>query len=175
MDILAVVLSSSVVSGIVSACIGGWFGIRSRRDEYANAYYKLVIDRRLKAYETVEGLILSLKTAVVDEERKPYHMLFSKDGDLANVYLQLHSTTLASLWLSDELFQATRELNLLIYSQAKDTDLIAFGKTNYRTIAILREKMEHCHARDMLSLHDVPAFLKSKRPHTGYSPLPPVA
>ena len=175
MDVLAVVLSSSVVSGVVSACVAGWFGVRSRRDEYANEYYKLVIERRLKAYETLENLIMSLKTAVVDEDRKPYHMLFSKDGDLANVYLRLHSTTLISLWLSEELFQATRELNLLIYSQAKDAELIAFGKDNYQTIATLRAKLEQFHARDMLSLHDVPAFLKSKQPESGFSPLPPVA
>ena len=102
-------------------------------------------------------------------------MLFSKDGDLANVYLRLHSTTLISLWLSEELFHATRELNLLIYSQAKDAELIAFGKDNYQTIATLRAKLEQFHARDMLSLHDVPTFLKSKQPESGFSPLPPVA
>jgi hypothetical protein len=40
MDILTVVLSSSAVSAIVSALVGGWFSLRTKQNEYANAYYK---------------------------------------------------------------------------------------------------------------------------------------
>lgn len=172
MEIWQVVLSSTLVSGIVSGSIAGWFSLRSKRDEYANAYYKLVLERRIAAYEAVEELILSIKTAVADDDRRLYHLLFSNDDDHANVYKKLHATNLVSLWLTDEMFSLTRELNLLVFSRTKESGLIEFGKKNYIAVAELRTKMERVHAADMIVLHDVPSFLKSKKPCDGYSPLP---
>lgn len=86
MDILTVVLSSSVVSAIVSALVGGWFSLRTKQNEYANAYYKMILERRLAAYEEVERLIAAIKVAVIDDDQKPYHLLFSKDDDQLGVY-----------------------------------------------------------------------------------------
>jgi len=172
MDIWTVVLSSSVVSCLFSVLIGGWFKLRTQHNEYANAYYKMVLERRLAAYEEVEKLIGTIKVAVVDDDQRPYHMLFSQD-DL-NVYRQLHGTMSNSLWLTDDLFELTRQLNLLVYSRATEkVSLIEFGKKNYTAVAELRTKFEKMHARDMLTLHDVPAFLAAKKPTNSYSPLPP--
>lgn len=176
MDIWTIVLSSSVVSGIVSSAVGGWFSLRSKHNEYANAYYKLILERRLSAYEEVERLIVSIKVAVVDAEKKPYHFLFSQDDGHAEVYRQLHAVMSKALWLTDDLFEATRDLNVLVYSGTNDeAGLIEFGKKNYTTIADLRTKMETIHAKDMLSLHDAPAFLKAKKPSDSYRNLPPHA
>lgn len=111
MDIWTVVLSSSVVSGIVSALVGGWFNLRSKRDEYGNLYYEMILERRLAAYEEVERLIGAIKVAVIDDGQKPYHMLFSKDDGHVDVYQQLHGAIPNALWLTDELFELTRQLN----------------------------------------------------------------
>ncbi len=174
MDIWTIVLSSSVVSGIVSALVGGWFNLRTKRNEYANVYYKMVLERRLVAYEEVERLIAAIKIAVVDDDQRPYHLLFSKDDDQVSVYAQLHGTMSNALWLSDELFELTRQLNLMVYSgTTNDGGLIAFGKQNYTAVAELRTKLETIHARDMLVLHDVPAFLKAKKPTDNYAQLLP--
>lgn len=173
MEIWQVILSSALVSGAVSGAIAGWFGIRLKREEYASAYYKLVLERRLAAYEEVEKLILSIKTAVVDDDRGIYHLLFANDDDYANVYKRLQATSLVSLWITDELFALTRELNLLIFSQMKETELIEFGKKNYKAVAELRTKMERIHSTDMLVLHDIAQFLKSKQPSDTFSVLPP--
>ena len=173
MDIWTVVLSSTVVSGVVSALVGGWFTLRSKRNEYANAYYKMILERRLAAYEEVERLIASIKVAVVDNDQKPYHMLFSRDDDHMNLYKTLLGTMSNTLWLSDDIFELTRQLNLLVYKGTPgDSGLIEFGKKNYTEIAELRTKLERAHARDMLQLHDVHAFLKAKKPADGYAPLP---
>ncbi len=173
MDILTVVLSSSVVSAIVSALVGGWFSLRTKQNEYANAYYKMILERRLAAYEEVERLIAAIKVAVIDDDQKPYHLLFSKDDDQLGVYQQLCGTMSNALWLSDELFKLTRQLNLLVYSGTpKDGGLVEFGKNNYTAVAELRTKLETVHARDMLALHDVPGFLKAKKPKDDYGPLP---
>lgn len=174
MNTLIIVLSSTLISGFVSALVSGWFGLRSRQNEYANAYYKLILERRLAAYEEVEQLIASIKVAVVDTDNRPYHQLFCDDNDHARVYQVMGGTMAKALWLSEDLFELTRALNLLVYEKATDdVGFIEFGKSNYNTIAELRTKMEKVHIRDMLTLHDAPAFLKSKRPADTYSELPP--
>ena len=51
------VLSSSVISGVLGALIAGWFNLQSKNREYANTYYSMVLEKRIKAYEAVEHLI----------------------------------------------------------------------------------------------------------------------
>ena len=158
------VLSSSLISGVLGALIAGWFSLRLKGTEYANAYYKIVLDRRLAANEEVERLINKVKVAVVDDDQRPYHFLFSKDDDHVAVYNLLIDVMSQALWLSDDLFQKIRELNILMYSH-KDSGsgLIEFGKKNYIEIGKLRTQIESLLARDMLTLHKVPSFLKIKR------------
>lgn len=166
------VLSSSVISGVLGALIAGWFNLRSKHTEYAHTYYKMVLEKRIKAYEAVERLINQIKIAVVDTDNRPYHILFSKDDDHASVYKALMDGMPDALWLTDDLFEATRELNLLVYSRAPDgSGLTEFGKTHYREIAELRTKMEKLHIRDMTTLHEVPEFLRKKRPRDSYAPV----
>jgi hypothetical protein len=172
-ELWVAVLSSSVITGILGAIFNGWFSLRSKQNDYANTYYKLVLDRRLVAYENVEQLILGIKTAVVDNDQRPYHFVFSMGDDQVTIYKSLFAVMSGALWISDELFEQTRELNLLIYSKAKDgADMIQFGKDNYTKIAELRTQIEKLHARDMLTLHKVPSFLRSKQPADSYVQLP---
>lgn len=166
------VLSSSVISGVLGALIAGWFNLRSKHTEYANTYYKMVLEKRIKAYEAVEGLFNQTKIAVVDTDNRPYYLLFSKDDDHASVYKALTDGMPDALWLSDELFEATRKLNVLVFSRAPDgSGLTEFGKTYCREIAQLRTKMERLHIRDMTTLHEVPEFLRKKRPRDSYAPV----
>lgn len=168
-QLLLAVLSSSLIAGVLGALIGGWFTLRGKRNDYANEYYKLVLARRMQAYEEVERLINMVKTAVLDRDGRPYHMLFSKDDDKQGVYDLLFAVMSKALWLSDELFELTREFNVLFYSHGEaEGGLIEFGKEHYRQIAELRTKIEEVHLRDMLVLHEVPRFLKSKKPTDSY-------
>jgi hypothetical protein len=167
------VLSSSLISGVLGAFIAGWFNLRVKGNEYANAYYRIVLDRRLAAYEGIERLISAIKIAVVDKDKRPYHFLLSKDDDHVAVYKLLFEVMSQSLWLSDDLFQKTRELNLLVYTAPQGTSgLVEFGKKNYLAIGEIRTQIEKMHARDMLTLHKVPLFLKRKRHTDTYSALP---
>lgn len=171
-QLLLAVLSSSLIAGVLGALIGGWFTLRGKQKDYANEYYKLVLVRRIQAYEQVERLITMVKTAVLDNDRRPYHLLFSKNEDQQSVYTLLFGIMSNALWLSDELFDLTREFNVLFYSHSDgDGGLIEFGKTHYQRIAELRTKIEKVHLRDMLTLHDVPRFLKNKKPMDSYGPI----
>ena len=167
---LVAILSSSLIGVVVGALITGAFSLRAKRAEYVNAYYSLVLERRVKAYEAVERLVTMLKMAVVDADERPYHFAFSGHDEL-ELYGQFLEITSQALWLSDDLFAKTRDLNLLVYERG-DVKLLEFAKQNYEKIAELRTEIEALHGRDMLVLHDVSHFLKSKRHVDTYSPLP---
>lgn len=171
-QLLLAVLSSSLIAGVLGALIGGWFTLRGKKNDYANEYYKLVLARRVQAYEQVERLIIMLKTAVLDGDGQPYHIVFSLEESEKEVYSLLFSLMSNALWLSDDLFEFTREFNILFYSHSNnEDDLIQFGKKHYKEIAELRTKIEKVHLQDMLTLHEVPRFLKSKKPADSYSPI----
>lgn len=170
MNIWIVILSSTVVSGLISAIISGWFNLRSKNTEYSNAYYKMILERRLAAYEDVDQLIRCIKAAVVDSDQRPYHFLFSKDDDQIYVYQKISEAMSKSLWLSEDVFDVLREFNVLVAEGAtKELGLIEFGKQKYKVIAELRTKLEQICAQDMIKLHDVPNFLKSKKFRNSYS------
>ncbi|MEO8743346.1 MAG: hypothetical protein ABI365_09165 [Lysobacteraceae bacterium] len=171
------VLSSSLISGVIGALIAGWFGLRAKRSEYVNEYYKLVLARRITAYEKVERLIIMLKAAVLGDDNRPYHLLFSQEKEAGAIYKLIFKSMSQGLWLTDDLFARIRELNLMFFDQGsgKDGGLVEFGKRNYSQLAELRTKIEIVHNLDMLELHDIRRFLKGKKPSDFYTPVGPVA
>jgi hypothetical protein len=172
-NLVVSILSAATVAAIIS----GLFLLYSKRLEFANIYFKLVIDKRLEAYVEVEHLISQIKVAVHDDsDYRLYHLLFSKDDDYIAIYQLLMSVMSKSMWLSDALFDKTRELNLLIFREGKrapSAGLIQFGKSNYLAIGKLRTEIERIFAKDLSKLHNVPAFLRRKRPKDSYAPLSP--
>jgi hypothetical protein len=158
------VLSSSLLSGILGALIAGMFGLRGKRNDYVNDYFKLIIKRRLDAYEKLEELINSLKLSVLDDDKKVYHQVFSNESTWTDMYRLFIDSTSHPLWLSDEVFAKARRLNLMfVRASTNEQTLVEFGKSNYEKIAELREEIEVEHANDMHALHDVEAFLKTKK------------
>jgi len=158
------ILSSSLLSGVLGALIVGGFNLRAKRNEYVNSYYEMVLKRRLEAYEHVESLIAALKAAVIDADNRPYHFLFSQNDEYEGAYKIIFGLLSQALWLSNDLFEKTRDLNILIFRGGEGTsNTVEFGKKHYEEIANLRSEIEQINARDLLSLHNVKGFLKEKR------------
>lgn len=110
----------------------------------------------------------------MDSDNRPYHLLFSKDDGHAGVYKALTGSMSKALWVSHDLFVLTRQLNLLVYGGSiNEIGLIELGKMNYKAVSDLRTRMEKIHLRDMLTLHDAPKFLRSKKPADSYGEIPP--
>lgn len=170
MDIWVTVLSSSVVSAIVA----GWFSLRSKRNDYENAYFKIVLDKRVAAYSEVDRFISGASVASVDNNNRPYHAMFKPhERGLPDFYVLLHGAMSGKFWLSDDLHSALRDLNIIAYPAGGNQDaLLAIAKDRYKDIAELRTTIERLHARDMLCLHQVSQFLKSKRHGDRYDELP---
>jgi hypothetical protein len=158
------ILSSSVVGGAIGAFIAGRFNLSVKDREYENEYYKLVLAKRIAAYESIQKLVTGLKTAVLDEDRQPYHLLLSHEDDLPEAYKCLYEISSQALWLSDDLFLQTRDLGRLLFGATDhEGGTVAFAKKHYQKLATFREEIERLHIRDMLSLHEVKKFLKAKR------------
>lgn len=169
-QLVIAILSSSLLGGAIGAFITGRFTLSVKDREYENEYYKLVLAKRIDAYESIQLLVTALKTAVLDEDRQPYHLLLSSEDSLPNAHKLLNEITSHSLWLSDDLFLQTRDLGRLLFGAGKHEDgTIAFAKKHYQSFAKFREEIERLHARDMLSLHKVRQFLKAKKVESGFS------
>src|ERR1017187_804264 len=162
--LLAVVSGGFALLGaLLGTLITGFFSLRAKRVEYVNEYYKTVIQRHIAAYEQLENLIVAFKTSVVAKDNQPYHHPFSGEKARDSVLIQLRSAMSQGLWLSDEAFERTTELNYLLFKMPeKESDAIAFGKEHYRTNAELRETLEKILAADMLEMHKVERFLTRK-------------
>jgi len=159
------VITSWLGSGALSALVAGLYGLRAKRSDYVNDYYKAIIKRRITAYERLENTIVSLKASVADPaDDRLYHSPFSSENeeDWNRNVVSLTSVMSEGLWLSDEAFDELRELNLILFHSKKPVSVVEFGKNNYQRIATLRANLERILARDMLYLHDVKRFLKSK-------------
>lgn len=171
-QLLIAFLSSSVVGGIVGALITGKYNLWAKDRDYENEYFKLVLAKRISAYEELEVLVTGLKTAVVGDDNQPYHMIFSKDDDWLSINKLLYNILSQTLWITDDLLQKIIELNRLNFRGYKSgANVTDFAKEHYQTIALLREEIERKRTRDMLSLHKVAIFLKSKRVEGGFSEL----
>ena len=127
----------------------------------------MVIQRRLAAYEAVEDLISALKAAVLDTDNDPtgpYHAVFqdcTQEG-VTKIALLTYIVSSRGLWLSEAVFQKTKEFDKLWFNLGKPEDAVAFGKEHYKEIAVIRADLESLLARDMLTMHDVKSFLQSK-------------
>ncbi len=159
----ATILTSTVVTTVVSGLISGLYNLYAKQREYVNEYYGMILTRRMAAYEQLEALIIALKTTVLDTDKRPYHLLFSKDDDWNSAYGLLLNVNSQALWLSDEAFKKGQELNYLIYRPNSNGGAIAFGKENYLKIAELRADLERIAAEDLLKLRDIKRYLKRKR------------
>jgi hypothetical protein len=168
----ATIITSWLGSGAVSALVAGMYNLRAKRNEYVNDYYKIVLKKRIAAYEQLENTIVLLKTSVADPtDHRIYHLPFSseKDEDWERSIVSLLAVMSHGLWLSGEAFDKLRELNLLLFHSEKPASVVEFGKNNYQTLATLRASLERILATDMLGLHDVEQFLKSKdKPDPGF-------
>src|ERR1700676_2503466 len=106
---------SALFGALLGALLTGWFLLRTKNKEYVNAFFRIVIDKRVDAYEHLEHLIQAYKTCICDSDNKPYHIPFSSEEQHLDAVMRMGSTLDRGLWLSDEAFDTARELNILSF------------------------------------------------------------
>lgn len=163
-ELLLTIISSSLFSALLGAAIAGIFNLRTKHNEFVNDYFKLVIHKRVEAYEIIELVIRGYKTTLFDGDNRPYYIVFDEDDNWQNVYAPLAAALSNAVWLSDELLEIAKDLNSLLFRLPSLTSGITeFGKQNYIALAKIRDALEKQLATDMLELHQVKKFLLQKK------------
>lgn len=165
--IFALVLSSSLASAIISTVLGGVVSSWLKRIDYADEYYKQVLQRRVEVYELLEAEIGILKQSCLDDDGKAYHLIFAYGKDkFYDLQKGLMVVMAKSLWLTDDLqdivVSINRELLDVSFRAQDDEQLISVGKDKYEKIATLRHRLENSFSYDIGTLHRIKPFLKRK-------------
>ena len=173
MEIWQIIFSSALVTSILSSVATWLIGNHALNKSFKNDYYKLVINKRMEAYQHIDNQLKAMKIATLDDDARAFHSMFY--GDQKTIYANQHDLFLAranGIWLSNDMENALSELNQLLFEINQDiTDNIdnnvALAKKYYTQVADTREKVEKQLRKDMLVLYNVKRFLKEKR-KTGY-------
>lgn len=156
--LITTVISSSVIATLLSSLINLYI----KKQDFKNEYYKLLIKKRMDAYEWIENQLALLKTSVIDEhDGKPYHQVFSFGESYFLKYTESTIYTNSNnLWLNqktnnklDELIHILNRISFE-FDTAKDSDLIKAGKQYYWDIAKVRDELENLTRRDLLKLYN---------------------
>lgn len=158
MEFWKFVLTSTLVSTFIGGIILLITNKVSQRNSYRDDYFKLIITKRLAAYEYVSQLIANLKLSSIDADNKPYHLLIAND----NIILSLGQSLTNNLWLSNKMTDILTELNKITFKISSDDENVRIrqAKEHYDEIGKIRIEMENCLKKDLQELHDVKGFLK---------------
>lgn len=166
-------IASLLTGAIAGALIKGAFDMFLKQQEYKNSYLKMVLDKRLAAYEAVNTVIGILKISILDnEDNRTYHNIFHDQTDFFGLLAFFTKITEHELWLSDETKKRLHDLRKLITYcsyQLSTHDLIEIGKEVYQQIAIFRDQLEKSFIKDLSSLYKIDKFLNNKTIETEFT------
>ena len=174
MENLRLILTSTIVAGIVSAFVSYIISIKLKKLDFKNEYYKEILKKRLVAYQYIESQLAVLKTVVLDEsDNKPYHMMFSySDVEFFDFQKNMFMAISFSLWIDDETTDNLEKLNELFYNLnlkiggKSNGELVDLGKKHYQHISDLRFQLENSTKRGLYNLHDIEKAFKTKKTNT---------
>lgn len=170
-ELIKIVLTSTAIATVLSAIISTVVSIRLKSLDYRNDYYKKILDKRLEAYRFLETQIAVLKSVVLDDDKHPFHLIFSYGNDeYEKFHVNLFAAMSNSMWISEDTVTEMENLNVIFLniSRRMRTDdsgewLIKLGKEQYNEISILRKKLERLTRRDLHDLHNLKKFIKGKK------------
>jgi hypothetical protein len=167
---------------LLGSIITGFYGLWTRHKEYVNGYYKNIVSRRIRAYEQLESVIGALEPLYQDNDGKIIHFALSNAESIKSLMESLSNIAAQGLWIEHETFKKARKLNNTIKAvmsfppeltplrppqnphDPKDLmQIMDYAKDKRDEISQLRSALASMVAKDMLTLHDVKAFLKRKK------------
>ena len=168
-----IIFTSTLVASIVSIIVTYLITLRLKKIDFRNEYYKVVLTKRLKAYEFIEAQIAVLKSTVVEEDGKPYHVIFSYGEDKCIEFQQNSLIAISyGLWIDDATMKELENMNELFFSidnqinSKTKAEIIEIGKKYYREISDSRFKLENSVKKGLYDLPNVKKIFKTKRTNT---------
>jgi hypothetical protein len=167
-EIWVVILSSSVLAGVIGGLISGFYSLRTKKAEFINAYHDAIIKRRLTAYEALEHLAAELRFCLMDSDNHPYQLLLSTEEQRNRAFALVTDVLSHSIWLSKEAFKGLSDLNIVMSFVKQPKSFVEYAKTNYEVITSIRQTLDGIIAHDLLNLYQVNQFLTSKNVRVEY-------
>ncbi len=159
---------TTLLSGaVLGAFVTGAFTIFSKYMEYKNSYLKMIVEKRVIAYEKLDVVIQNLKIAVVDNDAKPYHQILTDKKSFFDFLQLIHNTMAQEFWMSDNtkslLLKLHQKLISYIFKNEQGIEFINIGKDNYKQIGIQRDELEKSILKDFPNIYKVKSFFKAKQ------------
>ncbi len=170
MELIKILLASSVIAGLTSVIVSYFTSLRLKKLDFKNEYYKEIFKKRLNAYQNIENQIAVLKSVVLGNDNKPYHMIFSSGESEFYKYQQnLMLAISSSLWIDDKTTKELEKLNNLFFNinnrinNKNQIEIEEIGKEYYQRLADLRFNLENLVKTGLYDLHDVKKAFIIKR------------
>ena len=176
MNTLQIVLTSSLISGTVSAIISYFVNLRMKKLDYKNEYYKILIKKRLDAYQFVENQTAVLRNIAFDEDdNHAYHLMFAYGEDKCIEFQQnIMIANSKGLWIDEATSKTLDEFNHLFYSinnkihNKSKEEIEKIGKDYYKQMSNLRVKLENNLRKGFNDLHNVETIFTTQENKTKY-------
>jgi len=169
-ETIKILLASGVIAGIVSAIISYLTSIRLKKMDFKNEYYKEILKKRLHAYEFIENQIAIMKSVVLDDDGKPYHMIFGQgESKFYEFQKNLMLAISYGLWIDNKTSETLDEINNLFFNlnnhinKKSDSEIEEIGKEYYNRVSGLRIQLERDVKNGLYDLHDIKKIFKYKK------------
>jgi hypothetical protein len=144
--------------------------IRLKKLDFKNEYYKEILKKRLHAYGFIETQIAVLKSVVLGDDGKPFHMIFGQ-GETKFLEFQTNMGLAISygLWIDDKTSKTLDEMNNLFFNlnnhvhNKSDSEIEKIGQEYYQRVADFRIRLEKDLKNGLYNLHDIKKAFKTKK------------
>jgi hypothetical protein len=155
------IISSVIASTVVAAIISSLVSYRLKNLEFRNEYYKIIIQKRLDSYASIERIVLLLQTVIIEEDYSKYHEIFSSWSSVDEFRSDLRIAKYKGLWIVESTLNIINEVeNLFIkldnnFSMYRNDDSIMAGENYFLELEKLKKQLEAACRYDILHLHKI--------------------
>ncbi len=160
--ITGIVLSSSFITALVTIA-ANWL---IHKDQYKKEYYKLILQRRLQAYEMIDEYISNLNTVTLLNNDLIHTFLFNQEH-FNIILIRMALIKKHDIWISKKLSIKLMEFNVLLVNidteiNNKTNSIQQIGFNRRENIRKIKDEIYEILKEDFNNLYDIKSFLKSK-------------
>ena len=159
MDSLLTILSSGFFIAIISTLLNSW----QKDRDFKGEYYKKIIEKRFKAYETLENTMRYLNLFEYDNQLNGIvFFVFQDRNRFENFSISLFETQLESRWLNKETQSLIQKLSVII-AKIDNDNLFESSSPYLEDILTLKRQLDDSSLIDFQNLHNIEVFFSSKK------------
>lgn len=165
--VMSDLITTLLTSAVVSAPISFFISKHLKDQDYQNEYFKIVLQKRLEAYEGIAKILLILKNVKYNEIGM-YFDIFSNGKEYFYEFKDEINSTLPSYShlytpdITNKISELSTYLDQIKVRNTSKEELKHLGIEYYEEILHLGMKIEEQYQKDLLTLHQIETFLKQK-------------